>query len=75
VNGLLADPGIVPNRAEIEGTINNARRYGELAETFGRLAACVWRPAASRRPWNLYPPRTWISAAVNEGRQDAGRSP
>src|SRR5215204_4519922 len=31
VDRLLADPGIVRNRAKIEATINNAGRYGELA--------------------------------------------
>jgi Methyladenine glycosylase len=43
VNGLLADPGIVRNRAKIEATVNNARRYGELTEAFGSLAAYVWQ--------------------------------
>ena len=52
VERLLADPGIVRNRAKIEATINNARRYAELAGEFGSLAAYVWRfePAPSARP-------------------------
>jgi DNA-3-methyladenine glycosylase I len=52
VDRLLADPGIVRNRAKIEATINNARRYAELAEEFGSLAAYVWRfePAPQARP-------------------------
>src|SRR5438046_3129178 len=46
---LLSDSGIVRNRAKIEATINNARRYGDIADEFGSLAAYVWRfePAAA----------------------------
>jgi DNA-3-methyladenine glycosylase I len=52
VDRLLADPGIVRNRAKIEATINNAGRYGELAAEFGSLAAYVWRfePGSQGRP-------------------------
>jgi DNA-3-methyladenine glycosylase I len=52
VNRLLADPGIVRNRAKIEATINNARRYAELAAEHGSLAAYVWRfePGPGSRP-------------------------
>jgi DNA-3-methyladenine glycosylase I len=39
---LMADAGIVRNRAKIDATINNARRYSELVEEFGSLAAYVW---------------------------------
>ena len=60
VERLLADPGIVRNRAKIEATINNARRYAELAGEFGSLAAYVWRfePALGppRRPRPRHPP-------------------
>jgi DNA-3-methyladenine glycosylase I len=52
VERLLADPGIVRNRAKIEATINNARRYDELAAEFGSLAAYVWQyePDPQARP-------------------------
>ena len=52
VERLLADPGIVRNRAKIEATINNARRYAELAAEFGSLAAYVWQfePNPQTRP-------------------------
>jgi DNA-3-methyladenine glycosylase I len=52
VERLLADPGIVRNRAKIEATINNARRYDELAAAFGSLAAYVWQyePDPQTRP-------------------------
>ena len=58
VERLLADPGIVRNRAKIEATINNARRYADLADEFGSLAAYVWRfePGPQARPPRLdYP--------------------
>jgi DNA-3-methyladenine glycosylase I len=52
VDRLLADPGIVRNRAKIEATVNNARHYDELAGEFGSLAAYVWRfePDPAARP-------------------------
>ena len=40
---LMGDAGIVRNRAKIEATINNARRYSDLTEEFGTFAAYVWR--------------------------------
>lgn len=39
---LMADTGIVRNRAKVDATINNARRYAELAKEFGTFAAYVW---------------------------------
>jgi len=49
---LMADAGIVRNRAKIAATINNAKRFGELVEEFGSFAAYVWRfePAPRPRP-------------------------
>jgi DNA-3-methyladenine glycosylase I len=48
---LMGDAGIVRNRAKIEATINNARRYAELKKEFGSLAAYVWgyEPKARKR--------------------------
>jgi DNA-3-methyladenine glycosylase I len=48
---LLADAGIVRNRAKIDAVINNARRYRDLVEEHGSLAAYVWAfaPSARRR--------------------------
>jgi DNA-3-methyladenine glycosylase I len=52
VDRLLADAGIVRNRAKIEATINNARRCIELVEEIGSLAAYVWsyEPDPASRP-------------------------
>ena len=51
VTRLMRDEGIVRNRAKIEATINNARRYGEVVAEFGSFEAYVWRfePKARRR--------------------------
>ncbi len=48
---LMADEGIVRNRAKIDATINNARRFGELVDEFGSFAAYVWayEPKVSRK--------------------------
>lgn len=55
VERLMGDPGIVRNRAKIDATINNARRYPELAAEFGSLAAYLWshEPLPNRRPASM----------------------
>lgn len=52
---LMADAGIVRNRAKILATINNARRCPELVAETGSLAAYVWsfEPDAASRPTTL----------------------
>ena len=40
---LMRDEGIVRNRAKIEATINNARRFGDLVAEFGTFAAYAWK--------------------------------
>jgi DNA-3-methyladenine glycosylase I len=52
VECLLADAGIVRHRGKIEATINNARRYADLCDDFGSLAAYAWRfePDPATRP-------------------------
>lgn len=49
---LMADADIVRNRAKIEATINNARRFSELVAEFGGFAAYVWgyEPQGNRSP-------------------------
>ncbi len=55
VTRLLGDAGIVRNRAKIEATITNARRYADLVAETGSLAAYVWsfEPDARARPARL----------------------
>jgi DNA-3-methyladenine glycosylase I len=57
VERLVADASIVRHRGKIESTVNNARRYLELRDEHGSLAAYVWRfePDPAGRPARL----TW----------------
>jgi DNA-3-methyladenine glycosylase I len=52
---LLADAGIVRNRAKIAAAITNARRCADLAAEFGSLAAYAWgfEPDPATRPHSL----------------------
>jgi DNA-3-methyladenine glycosylase I len=54
VAALLADPGIVRNRAKIEGAIGSARAYLQLMETPGGASEFLWQfvggaPIVNRR--------------------------
>jgi DNA-3-methyladenine glycosylase I len=40
---LLADPGIIRNRAKILAAIDNARRFLEVRDEFGSFDAYIWR--------------------------------
>ena len=42
VERLIADPGIVRNRAKIESTVNNARRVLDVVDDAGSLHAYLW---------------------------------
>jgi DNA-3-methyladenine glycosylase I len=55
ISRLLADAGIIRNRAKIESAINNARRTIEVIEERGSLAALIWsfQPAPGNRPKRL----------------------
>ena len=43
VERLLADPGIVRNRAKVESAVRNARAFLDLAREFGSFARYSWR--------------------------------
>lgn len=43
VRGLLANPGIIRNRAKVLAAINNAQRFLEIREEFGSFDAYIWR--------------------------------
>ena len=55
VTRLMQDTGIVRNRAKIEATINNARRYGELVREFASFARYAWS-FEPKRPAGGIPP-------------------
>src|SRR5574340_1144633 len=43
VQELLANPGIIRNRAKIIGAINNAQRFLEVQQEFGSFDNYIWR--------------------------------
>jgi DNA-3-methyladenine glycosylase I len=43
IESLLADPGIVRNRAKVEATVTNSRAYIEVCERYGSFDAYVWQ--------------------------------
>lgn len=43
VEALLADPGIIRNRAKVLASINNAGMFLEVQEEFGSFDAYIWR--------------------------------
>jgi DNA-3-methyladenine glycosylase I len=57
---LLADAGIVRNRAKIEATIANAKAVAELHRAGGALAALVWRHRVDRAA-----PTSWADVAAS----------
>ena len=48
VEKLLADPGIIRNRAKVTGTITNARRFLEVQREAGSFAAYLWQFVAGK---------------------------
>jgi DNA-3-methyladenine glycosylase I len=50
VERLMADAGIVRNRAKIESTIGNARRVVAMRDQHGSLAAYLWAFAPAPAP-------------------------
>ena len=42
INRLLADKGIIRNRRKIESAINNAERFLEIKDEFGKFDSYLW---------------------------------
>jgi DNA-3-methyladenine glycosylase I len=72
VTRLLADPGIVRNRAKVESTVGNARVFLEIREEFGTFARFCWafvdgRPLVGRwRSLHEVPASTAASQALSD---------
>ena len=43
IEALLANPGIIRNRAKIRAAIQNARKFLDIQQEFGTFDAYVWR--------------------------------
>ena len=72
VRSLLADAGIVRNRAKVEGTVQNARAFLETVEEQGSFDRYVWsfvggKPLRNRwRTLKEVPPETAESRALSK---------
>lgn len=70
VDTLLANPGIIRNRAKIEAVVGNARAYLELQAREGSFAEFLWGfvggvpVAEERRTLRDYPVTTTVSDAL-----------
>jgi DNA-3-methyladenine glycosylase I len=69
VRRLLADPGIVRNRAKVNSVIGNARAYGRLADDIGSFAEHLWSFVDGRPVQNR-----WSSPAQVPAETDASRA-
>jgi DNA-3-methyladenine glycosylase I len=65
---LMADPGIVRNRAKIEGSVKNARAYVALVEREGAFAPFLWSFVADRPRVNRWKEIRQIPAESAESR-------
>ncbi|HLK37399.1 MAG TPA: DNA-3-methyladenine glycosylase I [Polyangiaceae bacterium] len=78
VTALLADAGIVRNRAKIESAIKNARAFLEVQAEFGSFDAYQWRfvdgrPVENRRKAvGEIPPRSAQSDAMSKDLKSRG---
>jgi DNA-3-methyladenine glycosylase I len=80
IAGLLADVGIIRNRAKIESAVKNATAFLAVQEEFGSFDAYQWRfvdgrPVQNRRRTiRDIPPRTPQSDAMSKDLKDRGFS-
>lgn len=69
---LLADPGIIRNRAKVDAAVINAKAFLEVQKEFGSFAAYVWgfvdgKPLQGRRiAKGDVPARTEVSDALSK---------
>jgi len=75
---LLADAGIVRNRAKIDAAVLNAKRFLEMQDEFGSFASYIWgfvdgRPLQGRRRRLAdIPARTEVSDALSKDLRQRG---
>src|SRR4051794_6345068 len=72
VAALLADTGIIRNRAKVRSAINNAQRFLEVQREFGSFDAYIWRFVDGKpvqNAWRLLaevPAKTPVSDALSK---------
>jgi DNA-3-methyladenine glycosylase I len=65
---LLANPGIVRNRAKIESAVRNARAFLQIQQEFGSFDAYVWRFVGGAPKVNAWRTLAEIPAETDESR-------
>lgn len=66
INRLLADKGIIRNRRKIESVINNAERFLEVKDEFGKFDSYVWSLVNYKTKTNRFRKWTDIPAISKE---------
>ena len=80
VKRLLADAGIVRNRAKIASSITNAKRFLEVQREFGSFDAYLWKWTGGKPVVNRWqaqteiPPRTELSDGISADLKKRGFS-
>ncbi len=69
IEKLMADPGIVRNRAKVEGTVKNARAYLEIIEREGSFDRFLWQFTAGKTIRNNWKNISQIPAESKESRE------
>lgn len=78
IAALLADPGIVRNRAKIRSAVTNARCFLAVTERFGRFVDYIWRFVDGRPVVNAFetmdqvPAFTPVAAALSRDLRQRG---
>ena len=65
---LIADPGIVRNRAKIAAAVGNARSFLGVVDEFGSFDAWLWRFVGGRPIVNRYRSITELPSETRESR-------
>jgi DNA-3-methyladenine glycosylase I len=68
VEALMADAGIVRNRAKIEGTIASAKAWLELMERDGGFSGFLWDFVDDRPTVNRWPAMNQVPSETNESK-------
>jgi DNA-3-methyladenine glycosylase I len=72
IRELLANPGIIRNRAKVAAAVNNARKFLEIREQYGSFDAFIWgfienRPIVNEiRKLEDYPAKSPESEAISK---------
>jgi DNA-3-methyladenine glycosylase I len=66
---LMKDPGIVRNRAKIEGTVKSARAFLQIVEETGNFSDFIWETTDGRTMQNRWRTLREVPAETEESRR------